>query len=285
MALLFRNVAIFVIPALLICFSNCSGMSLRPELLFALKACAIVCVSSAGVICWAVCEVMGVNCSSGKLGSWNNVRLCSAKACSQSADMSGSQGFSIFQNCLGLYLRISGMRNCNLARFRSQHFLYFLYAYCAGLLVVPYLPLHYVQYRFASRHSSLYLGAMCFSHLFRFLLAVMHFFVMTSAFTASSIRNASIFSALLSLSSANLVAMSSNPAKNCGVAVCARHQFALVQQSSSYSPGIHLHTKLVFFSSGGGDDALSECGVVAQRSAAVCGTLPARNGRVVQIKS
>lgn len=82
MALLFRNVAIFVIPALLICFSNCNGMSLRPELLFALKACAIVCVSSAGVICWAVCEVMGVNCSSGKLGSWNNVRLCSAKACS-----------------------------------------------------------------------------------------------------------------------------------------------------------------------------------------------------------
>jgi hypothetical protein len=63
MALLFRNDAIRVIPSALICFKICSGIWLRPELLFALKACLMVCVSSAGVMYYVA--VSGVYVSSG----------------------------------------------------------------------------------------------------------------------------------------------------------------------------------------------------------------------------
>ena len=85
--------------------------------------------------------------------------------------------------------------------------------------MLPYVCLQCRQCLFASRHSSLYHGAKFFSHLFGFLLAVIVFFVMTSALTASAMRYSSIFSALQSLSSANSVSMSSKSFKNCMVAV------------------------------------------------------------------
>jgi hypothetical protein len=93
---------------------------------------------------------------------------------------------------------------------------------------------------FAALHSSLYHGAMCFSHLLGFLLSVITVLLITSIFTASAIRNSSIFAALRSLSSVNFCTISSNVLVNNAVDVCSFHFRALVLYSSSFSPGIHL---------------------------------------------
>ena len=227
-ALLFRNDAMRIIPSLLICLRTYSGMLLRPELLFALKACCIMCVSSAGEMCWVVGSVIGVYSSSGRVGSWKSSRLWAANSCSLSAEMSASLDLSMLQNCLGRYFIMSGSSICNFARLRAQHCLYALYALWAGGLETPYDYLVCVQCCFAYLHSSLYHGAICFSHLLGFLFGVMDFFVITPAFTASSMRYSSIFSALRSLSAAYLSSIASNSWRNCVDAVCSRHLCALV---------------------------------------------------------
>ena len=189
-----------LIPSAPICFRIWSGIWLKPELLFALNAFLIVYVSSAGVICSAPGVASGEYISSGSVSSWSMLLLCFANACGLRAEVSASFSFSIFQNYLGLYLSMSGIRICNCALFLTQHYLYSLYAYFAGVLDRPYVILCFLYCYFAFLHSSLYHGAMCFSHLLGFLLSVIVFLDITPNATASSIRNSSIFSALVSLS-------------------------------------------------------------------------------------
>jgi len=141
------------IPSTLRCLSTCSGISLRPVLLFALKACCNVYLSSSGVICCVAGFVTGVYSSSGRFGLWNSVRLCSVNSSNFSAVMSSSLGFSMLQNCFGLYFSISGSRIYIFARLRAQHYLYCLYACCAGILALPYFSLFCVQSYFAFLQS------------------------------------------------------------------------------------------------------------------------------------
>jgi hypothetical protein len=51
------------------CFKICNGIVLIPELLFALKACCSVLLSSAGVMCCACAVSTGVYYSGGMEGS------------------------------------------------------------------------------------------------------------------------------------------------------------------------------------------------------------------------
>ena len=67
MALLFRKFAILFIPSALMCFRTCSGIWLRPELIFALNACLMVWVSLAGVMCYVSGVASGVYNSSGNV--------------------------------------------------------------------------------------------------------------------------------------------------------------------------------------------------------------------------
>jgi hypothetical protein len=141
------------IPSTLMCLSTCSGISLRPELLFALKACCSVYLSSSGVICCVVGSVTGMYSSSGRFGLWKIVRLCSVNSYNFNADMSSSLDFSMLQNYLGLYFSISGSRIYSFARLRAQHCRYYLYACCAGILDLPYVCLFCVQSYFAFLQS------------------------------------------------------------------------------------------------------------------------------------
>jgi hypothetical protein len=188
------------------------------------------------VMCWDVGVAIGEYYSSGSAGSLKILLLYSANVLRFSADMSLSFYLSIFQKFFGLYFIISGSYFCSFALFRAQHCLYSLYAFYAGMLEFPYFLLHYLLCRFAVLHSSLYHGAMCFSHLLGFFLAVISVLVITPAATASSIRNCSIFSALLSLSSLNFSSISLNTFINSLVDVCSLQIRALVLYSSSYSP-------------------------------------------------
>jgi hypothetical protein len=173
--------------------------------------------------------------------------------------VSASFTFNILQNCLGLYLSMSGICICNFALFFAQHYLYYLYAYFAGVLDRPYFIRCVLYSYFAFLHSSLYHGAICFSHLLGFLLSVMVFFVITPTATASSIRKSSIFSALRLLSCAYFSYIPVNAVENFVVDVCALHFCALLLYSSSCSPGIHLYTIFLFLS-GARDVALAEIG-------------------------
>jgi hypothetical protein len=123
---------------------------------------------------------------------------------------------------------MSGNRFYSLALFLAQHFLYCLYAACAGGLLLPYCYLARLHCYFAALHSSLYHGARCFSHLFGFALSFISFRVTTPAATASSIKKSSIFWALVSLSSACDLSTASNFSLKSSVAVCARQAYALV---------------------------------------------------------
>jgi hypothetical protein len=123
---------------------------------------------------------------------------------------------------------MSGNLCYNLALLLAQHFLYCLYAACAGGLLLPYCYLARLHCYFAALHSSLYHGARCFSHLFGFALSLISFRVTTPAATASSIKNFSIFWALVSLSSACNLSVASNLSLKSSVAVCACQAYALV---------------------------------------------------------
>ena len=81
---------------------------------------------------------------------------------------------------------------------------------------------------FAALHSAVNHGAMCFSHLLGFFLAIIILLVITPAMTASAMRYSSMRSALWSLSSSNRFSIASNPVVNCGVDVCTRHAYALL---------------------------------------------------------
>ena len=105
---------------------------------------------------------------------------------------------------------------------------------------------------------------MCFSHLFGFALSLMILRVTTPVFTASSIRNSSIFWALISLSSVCIFSTSLNFWWNSTVLVCARHFCALMLYSCISSPCYHLFTVTYFLLGcvAGGLSWLG-CGVVA----------------------
>ena len=68
-ALLFRKLATHAMPVSPMCFKICNGIELIPELLFALKACCSVLLSSAGVMCCACADSTGVYYSGGMEGS------------------------------------------------------------------------------------------------------------------------------------------------------------------------------------------------------------------------
>jgi hypothetical protein len=89
------------IPASLRCLRIYNGIWLRPELLLALNACLIVCVSSAGVIYYVAGVASGVYSSYGSVLSWNILLLCAANSWSLSAEVSPSLVLIIFQNYLG----------------------------------------------------------------------------------------------------------------------------------------------------------------------------------------
>jgi hypothetical protein len=89
---------------------------------------------------------------------------------------------------------------------------------------------------------------MCFSHLFGFALSFIIFRVTTPIFTASSIRNSSIFWALMSLSSSCALSTVSNFTWNSSVVVCALHFCALILYSLMSSPYCHLYTVVCFLS-------------------------------------
>jgi hypothetical protein len=68
-------------PVAPICFIICNGILLMPELLFALKACSIVLLSSAGVMCCVWVASSCVYYSGGIVGSKNSFWLWSVNSC------------------------------------------------------------------------------------------------------------------------------------------------------------------------------------------------------------
>lgn len=96
------------------------------------------------------------------------------------------------------------------------------------MLQLPYVCLQNLQCCFAVLHSSLYQSALCFSHILGLLLLVMMVLVMTSAETASAIRNSSAFSAFMLLSLTKGVSMSLNAVVKRVLDLCSLHLYALM---------------------------------------------------------
>jgi hypothetical protein len=98
---------------------------------------------------------------------------------------------SIPQNCLGLYLSISGSLNCNVARYRLQHSLKLVYACLVFACYFPWSRLLCLYRNLAFLHDSSNHGARCLDHLFGFLCSRSVVLFTTPAFFASVIKKSS----------------------------------------------------------------------------------------------
>jgi hypothetical protein len=128
---------------------------------------------------------------------------------------------SIFQNFIGLYLRMFGSSNCSFALWMLQLSLNFLYAYFVFPCFFPYLRFSLLYYAFAHLHDSSNHGARCLAHLFGFRFYLFLLLLSTPAIFASAMRKSSIFVVRRSLLSLYFCVISSNASANLSVDVCA----------------------------------------------------------------
>ena len=169
----------------------------------------------------------GVYLSGMMSSSWNISLLNVVNFATGTSMVLSSRYFNIPQNCLGLYFIIFGSSNWNCALYNRQFSLNLAYAFFVSICPLPCLCLHFLYSYFACLQVSSNHGARCFAHRFGFLCVFSFMLFITPAVFASSIRNYSIFSVRMLLSSSYYFVISSNAVANLVVEVCAFQLFAL----------------------------------------------------------